>query len=62
MSNILVFVEQRDGELKKVSFENLSLARNLAQERDLEQIAVLIGSKVADLAQNLSKYGAKKAK
>lgn len=59
MSNILVFVEQRDGELKKVSFENLSLARKLAQEKDLEHIAVLIGSKVADLAQNLSKYGAK---
>ena len=59
MSNILVFVEQRDGELKKVSFENLSLARKLSQEKDLEHIAVLIGSKVADLAQNLSKYGAK---
>jgi electron transfer flavoprotein alpha subunit len=59
MSNILVFVEQRDGELKKISFENLTLARSLAQERDIEHIAVLIGSKVADLAQNLSKYGAK---
>jgi electron transfer flavoprotein alpha subunit len=59
MSNILVFVEQRDGELKKISFENLTLARSLAQERDIEHIAVLIGSKGADLAQNLSKYGVK---
>jgi electron transfer flavoprotein alpha subunit len=59
MSNILVFVEQRDGELKKVTLENLSLARNLAQEKDLEHIAVVIGSKVTDLAQNLGKYGAK---
>jgi hypothetical protein len=27
MSRILVFAEQRDGELKKVAFENLSLGK-----------------------------------
>jgi electron transfer flavoprotein alpha subunit len=60
MGTILVFVEQRDGEIKKVSFENLTLAKSLAQEKNNEHIAVLIGNKDPDLVQNLSKYGVKK--
>ena len=58
MSKILVFAEQRDGELKKVVLENLTLARNLAREIGTEYITVLIGKKGADFTQTLGKYGA----
>lgn len=60
MNNILVFAEQREGELKKITFENLSLARDLAQTLNSEFLTVLIGSNISDLLQTLGLYGAKK--
>jgi electron transfer flavoprotein alpha subunit len=60
MSNILVFVEARDGALKKPSLEALSLGRELAGAAGGEAHALLIGSGVEALAPEVAKYGAAK--
>jgi electron transfer flavoprotein alpha subunit len=51
----LVFIEQRDGKIRKASLEALSLARRLGGG---PAVAVLPGSGVAPLAKDLGKYGA----
>jgi electron transfer flavoprotein alpha subunit len=51
----LVFIEQRDGKIRKASLEALSLARRLAGG---PVAAVLPGKGVASLAKDLGKYGA----
>jgi electron transfer flavoprotein alpha subunit len=51
----LVFVEQRDGKIRKASLEALSLARKLAGE---PVAAVLPGKGVTALAKDLGKHGA----
>ncbi len=51
----LVFVEQRDGKIRKASLEALSLARKLSGGR---VAAVLPGKGVTALAGDLGKYGA----
>ncbi len=51
----LVFIEQRDGRIRKASFEALSLARRLAGG---PVSAVLAGKGVTPLAAGLGKYGA----
>ncbi len=51
----LVFVEQRDGKVRKASLEALSLARKLAGG---PVAAVLPGQGVAALAKDLGRYGA----
>ena len=60
MSKILVFAEQREGEIKKIAFENLSLANKLSADLGLEVITVLIGKNIAGLGEFLGKYGATK--
>jgi len=60
MAGIWVFSEQRGGELKKVSFEVLSVGRDLADKAGQELAALLLGSGVAMLASELAKYGADK--
>lgn len=52
--------EQRDGALRKVSFECASTARKLADETGDEVCAVLLGSGVEGLAAELGKYGVDK--
>lgn len=52
--------EQRDGELRKVSFEVASAARRLADEAGSSVTGVLIGSGVAAEAEKLGAYGADK--
>jgi len=51
----LVFIEQREGKIRKASLEALSLARKLAGG---PVAAVLAGKGVTALAQDLGKYGA----
>jgi electron transfer flavoprotein alpha subunit len=51
----LVFIEQRDGKIRKASLEALSLARRLAGE---PVAAVLAGSGITALAGGLGPYGA----
>lgn len=57
MSNkILAILEQREGLLKKVSFEAASVASNLAKDLNLEVEAVVAGSEINNLNE-ISKYG-----
>ena len=58
MNKILVFAEHRNNELKKSTFEALTLAGNLANSSGAEWLTVLIGSDLAGLESDLSKFGA----
>ncbi|MFZ5632255.1 MAG: electron transfer flavoprotein subunit alpha/FixB family protein [Bacillota bacterium] len=57
---IWVFVEQRDGKIKKVTYELLSAGRKVADSLGEELCAVLPGKGVAGLAPALGEYGADK--
>ncbi len=58
MNNIIVFCETDNGALCDVSLELLTKARTLAETLKCEVEALLIGSNVASLAQELYSYGA----
>lgn len=60
MAGILVFIEQREGNLRKASLEALSAAARLAGERSLPVVAVLCGDKIEDKAATLGDWGAQK--
>jgi electron transfer flavoprotein alpha subunit len=62
MARILVFVEQRDHDIKKITFENLSLAYTLSEAAGGSEIlAVVIGDgDFTAMADQLGKYGAGK--
>jgi len=60
MSTILVFAEQRNGEIKKIAFENITIAKKLAADLGANIIAALIGNSVSGLADELEKYGVEK--
>src|SRR5262249_51885755 len=53
---ILVFVEQRDGRLRKASFEALSEARRQGERMNEPVTALVVGEKVSDLAAEVAKY------
>ena len=55
-NKILAILEQREGSIKKVSFEAASVASKLAKELNLEVEAVVVGSDLKDLNE-ISKYG-----
>ena len=55
-NKILAILEQREGLIKKVSFEAASVASKLAKELNLEVEAVVIGSDINNLNE-ISKYG-----
>ena len=57
---VLVFTEQRTGELQKVSLELIGEARRLADELGQEVIAGLVGKDVAGLTGELISHGADK--
>ncbi|GAB6180998.1 electron transfer flavoprotein subunit alpha/FixB family protein [Desulfotomaculum defluvii] len=57
---IWVFAEQRDGKIKKVTYELLSAGRGLADSLGEELCAVLFGKDVTGLAAALGEYGADK--
>jgi len=56
---ILAVLEQREGTLKKSSFEVTSLAAKLAVEMDCEAEAVVVGSEINNLNE-IAKYGVNK--
>ena len=58
-NKILAVLEQREGTLKKVSFEVASLAVKLGQELNQEAEAVVVGSEISNL-EEVSKYGISK--
>lgn len=53
---ILAILEQREGTLKKVSFEAASVARSLANQLGMEAEALVVGNEISNL-NDLSKYG-----
>lgn len=57
---IWVFTEQRDGEIKKVTYELLSAGRKVADSLGEELCAVLLGKGVSGLEGKLGEYGADK--
>jgi len=57
---VWIVAEQRDGALRKISFEIASTARKLADELGDEVCAVLLGSGVEAMAAELAKYGVDK--
>jgi len=57
---ILVYIEVRDGKVKKSSLEALSEARRCADKLGQEVFAVLVGHGVESLAPEVGPYGAKK--
>jgi electron transfer flavoprotein alpha subunit len=58
MAGIWIFTEQRGGELKKVSFELLTVGRTLADRVGEELVALLVGRGVEKLVPELATYGA----
>ncbi len=60
MSNVLVFIEQRDGKLRKSSLEALSLGHSLSKKSGGALAAVIAGSGIGSLASELAAYGAAK--
>ena len=58
-NKILAVLEQREGTLKKVSFEAASVASSLAKDLNLEVEAVVAGSDIKNLSE-ISKYGISK--
>ncbi|MFT5232079.1 MAG: electron transfer flavoprotein alpha subunit [Candidatus Krumholzibacteriia bacterium] len=60
MPNIAVFIEQRDGALKKVAWQMISEARRLADASGGEVWGVFVGGDSAAAATEAGKYGADK--
>jgi electron transfer flavoprotein alpha subunit len=57
---VFIVAEQRDGALRKVSFELASAARKLADQTGDEVSAILLGSGIENLAAELGKFGVDK--
>jgi len=57
---IWIVAEQREGELRKISFELVSEARRLADKMGQPVAAILLGSNIKEKAAELGKYGADK--
>ena len=57
---VYVFAEQVDNKLSGIAFELLGKAKDLAADLNAEVAAVLIGSDVKGLADELAAYGADK--
>jgi electron transfer flavoprotein alpha subunit len=55
---VFVFAQQVDNQLSSIAFELLGKAKDLAKDLDTNVTAVLIGSGVKDLSDQLAAYGA----
>ena len=60
MPGVLVFCEIKDGKLKKVSRETLSIARKLAEKAGGDLTAVVAGSNAKSVAAEAGRYGVKR--
>lgn len=58
MSTILVFTEQRGGQMKKAAYEALATARRLADAAGGRVVAVMAGSGLGELAAEAARHGA----
>lgn len=59
-SNILVFIEQRNGKILPASFQLLALANDLAKTTAGQAEACVLGQDVGGLVADVAAYGAKK--
>jgi electron transfer flavoprotein alpha subunit len=57
---VMIVAEQRDGDLRKISFELVSEGRRLADAMGQDLKALLLGSNIKDKAAKLGNYGADK--
>jgi len=57
---IMVFAEQRDGNIHPISFELLGKAREIADKKECEVFSVLLGYQMREKAKELIYYGADK--
>ena len=57
---VYVYAQQVDNKLDNIAFELLGKAKDLAKDLDTDVTAVLIGSDVKGLADELAAYGADK--
>ena len=57
---LLVYIEVREGKIKKASLETLSEGKRLADEMNMETAAVFVGSALDGLASEVFNYGAGK--
>lgn len=57
---VFIYAQQVDNEISPIAFDLLGKAKDLAAKLETEVTAVLIGYKVANLADELAKYGADK--
>jgi electron transfer flavoprotein alpha subunit len=57
---ILAICEQREGKLKKVAFEALCVGYAIAEKRNDELAAVIVGAGIAPLAAEVVKFGVKR--
>ncbi len=60
MSDVCVFIEQRDSEIQKVSFELLGEGKKLASKINSKVVAVLLGHNITNKSEELIKFGADK--
>ena len=60
MANVLVFCEVKDGKLKKVSREALTIGRKLAEQAGGNLVAFAGGADAASIADEAGRFGAKK--
>ena len=56
--NMWVFIETECGKAKNVGYELLNAARPLADQKDCDLVAVVIGKNVESVAQDAIRYGA----
>ena len=57
---VFIIAEQRDGEIRKISYELVSEARRLADTLGQKVTAILLGSDIKEKAASLGHYGADK--
>ena len=55
---VFIYAQQVDGEISPIAFELLGKAKDLAADLDTDVTAVLLGSKIRGLADQLAEYGA----
>ncbi len=57
---VLIYTENWDGKFKKLSFELISYANEIAKTSNTEVVALSIGDIAEDELKKLGNYGAKK--
>jgi len=59
MTGIFVLAEHRQGQLRDITFEMLTKARELAEKTNAEPVAVILGKDVREHAKNLAEHAKK---